>query len=76
MRFEQEFRKAYPDTVGEKDREFDLSNYVEWLESLVEGVQTQTTNSTKPETVTPNHPCGLKGCASTSESISCEDCDQ
>ena len=36
----------------------------------------QTTNSTKPETVTPNHPCGLKGCASTSESISCEDCDQ
>ena len=42
----------------------------------LEGVQTQTTNSTKPETVTPNHPCGLKGCASTSESISCEDCDQ
>jgi len=44
MRFEQEFRLAFPETVGETDKEFDLSNYVEWLESLVEEKFTPTNN--------------------------------
>lgn len=36
MKFEKEFRKAFPETVGEKDYTFDLSNYADFLESLVE----------------------------------------
>jgi hypothetical protein len=33
MRYEKEFRKAKPHTVGEKDKDFDNRNYAEWLES-------------------------------------------
>lgn len=36
MRFEKEFREAFPETVGEADKKFDQSNYCDWLESLVE----------------------------------------
>jgi hypothetical protein len=31
-KFEQEFRLDKPETVGETDREFDASNYIDWLE--------------------------------------------
>lgn len=36
MKFEQRYREAHPETVGETDKQFDLSNYCDWLESLVE----------------------------------------
>jgi len=36
MKFEPQFRLAFPQTVGETDKEYDLSNYTEWLESLAE----------------------------------------
>lgn len=48
MRFEKEFRKAHPETVGETDREFDLSNYADWLESLVEEKFTSTNRPSTP----------------------------
>lgn len=30
--FDKQFRAAHPETIGETDKEFDLHNYVEWLE--------------------------------------------
>lgn len=33
MKYEKEFRKAMLETIGETDKEFDNSNYTEWLES-------------------------------------------
>lgn len=32
FKFDKDFRKAYPETVGETDAHFDLDNYKEWLE--------------------------------------------
>lgn len=32
-KFEQEFRKDNPQTIGETDKHFDLDNYKDWLES-------------------------------------------
>jgi len=32
MKYEKEFRKAHPETIGETDRQFDESNYTDWLE--------------------------------------------
>lgn len=32
MKYEKEFRKAHPETIGEKDSAFDMSNYSEWLD--------------------------------------------
>lgn len=32
-KFENEFRKEKPETIGETDKYFDLDNYTEWLES-------------------------------------------
>lgn len=32
MKFEKQFRKENPQTIGETDSHFDLSNYVDWLE--------------------------------------------
>ena len=31
-KYEQEFRINKPETVGEKDKHFDLDNYKDWLE--------------------------------------------
>ena len=31
-KYEKEFRAAHPETIGETDKEFDDSNYTEWLE--------------------------------------------
>lgn len=35
-KYEKEFRAAHPETVGETDSEFDLDNYKDFLESLIE----------------------------------------
>ena len=32
MKYETEYRKDHPETIGETDKEFDLSNYSEWLD--------------------------------------------
>jgi hypothetical protein len=48
MKFEPQFRKAFPDTVCETDKDFDRSNYTEWLESLVEEKFTST-NTAMPK---------------------------
>lgn len=35
FKYEKEFRKAHPETIGEKESIFDLVNYAEWLETIV-----------------------------------------
>lgn len=35
FKYEKEFRKAHPETIGEKESIFDLVNYTEWLETIV-----------------------------------------
>ena len=40
MKYEKEFRKAFPETIGETDRAYDESNYTDFLESLVEAQNT------------------------------------
>ncbi len=32
MKYEKEFRQSHPETVGEKDNAFDMSNYIDWLD--------------------------------------------
>ena len=34
-KYDAEFRKDHPETIGETDQTFDLSNYCEWLEKRV-----------------------------------------
>jgi hypothetical protein len=34
-KFEKEFRSERPETIGEKDKEFDNQNYIEWLEQKI-----------------------------------------
>lgn len=34
-KYDAEFRKDHPETIGETDKTFDLSNYCEWLEKRV-----------------------------------------
>lgn len=36
MKFEKEYRQDFPQTIGETDKQFDMSNYCEWLESQVQ----------------------------------------
>lgn len=36
-KFEEQFRKENPQTIGETDKCFDLENYKDWLESKLEG---------------------------------------
>lgn len=35
-KYEKEFREKYPQTIGETDKEFDLDNYKDFLEELIE----------------------------------------
>lgn len=35
FKFEKEFREAHPETIGETDSHFDLSNYNGWLENIL-----------------------------------------
>ncbi len=46
MKFEKEFREKYPESVGEQDSMFDMSNYVEFLESKVEKLTSTNKQST------------------------------
>ena len=48
MKFEPQFRLSFPQTVGETDKHFDLSNYTEWLESLAEEKFTSHNTQSKP----------------------------
>jgi hypothetical protein len=36
-KYEKEFRKENPQTIGETDKHFDLDNYKDWLEKKLEG---------------------------------------
>jgi hypothetical protein len=36
FKYEKQFRKEKPETVGESDAIFDLDNYREWLEDKIE----------------------------------------
>ena len=33
----KQFKKEKPETVGETDKEFDQSNYIDWLEAKLQG---------------------------------------
>ena len=35
-KYEKEFREENPQTIGETDRQYDLSNYKDWLERKLE----------------------------------------
>lgn len=35
-KFEEQFRKDNPQTIGEADKHFDLDNYKDWLENKLE----------------------------------------
>lgn len=48
MKFEKQFREAHPETVGETDSRFDLDNYCEFLESLVEEKLKADNNASAP----------------------------
>lgn len=36
MKYEKQFRRDKPETTGETDKHFDLSNYTEWLEEKLQ----------------------------------------
>ena len=36
FKFEKQFRAENPQTIGETDKQYDLDNYKEWLESKVD----------------------------------------
>lgn len=36
FKFDEQFRKDFPETIGESDYLFDLSNYKDWLEDKLE----------------------------------------
>ena len=36
-KYEEQFREENPQTIGETDQQFDLSNYKDWLERKLEG---------------------------------------
>ena len=38
-KFEEQFRKDNPQTIGETDKHFDLDNYKDWLEKKVSQVE-------------------------------------
>jgi len=37
--YENQFREAHPETVGEKDKHFDLDNYKDFLESRIKELE-------------------------------------
>lgn len=39
MKYEKEFREAHPETIGETDYTFDITNYNEWLEKRIEAMK-------------------------------------
>lgn len=45
-KYEKQFREENPETVGETDKHFDLSNYKDWLESKLEKLEAQFAQET------------------------------
>ena len=43
--FEKEFRADHPETIGETDREFDLYNYLLWLEKQLKNCNLQNVSN-------------------------------
>jgi len=39
VKFEKEYREAWPETIGEKDTQFDMLNYSEYLENCISGMR-------------------------------------
>ena len=39
-KFEEQFRKECPQTIGETDQHFDLDNYRDWLEEKLQSIHT------------------------------------
>lgn len=38
-KYDKEFREAHPETIGETDSHFDVSNYADWLENRLEELE-------------------------------------
>lgn len=78
MKYEKEFRKDHPETVGETDSYFDLSNYCDWLEKKLKEASTSsnTKSTTCPKSVKVpcKGGCGKEVSVST-ENAYCEVCD-
>ena len=56
MKFEKEYREAWPETIGEKDTQFDMLNYSEYLENrLLEIREAQKTPTNKQSLQLPNY---------------------
>jgi hypothetical protein len=36
MKYEKQFREAYPETISETYSAFDMNNYIEWIDSRFE----------------------------------------
>ena len=41
MKYKKEFKKENPETIGETDYTFDISNYCDWLEEKYEELKIQ-----------------------------------
>jgi len=41
MKYNKEFRQKFPETIGEKDRAFDLSNYSDFMDSKLTETQSE-----------------------------------
>lgn len=41
MKYKTEFKEAHPETIGEKDSAFDMSNYIDWIDVRVESLITE-----------------------------------
>lgn len=44
MKYKKEFKEAHPETIGETDDSFDMSNYIDWIDNKL---QTQTERERK-----------------------------
>lgn len=42
MKYKKEFKDEHPETVGETDSHFDLSNYCDWLESKYDEIKSDS----------------------------------
>jgi len=45
MKYEKDFRQKYPESVGETDREYDKSNYTEFIEEQLEAFKNLANDS-------------------------------
>ena len=56
MKFKKAFKKEHPETIGETDSHFDLSNYTEWLERKIIDIDKKNKIQLKTVTDIINHP--------------------